>query len=259
MRDAADGVGQQAVERPGPMVWRRAAANTCRDCLRRTWCASTPRSNNLRDTIGTAIQVNLRWSRVEESETTKQLAAWAGIFAVATAFAGIWGMNFEHMPELKWQVRLPDGAVSRRLCAAGLVYELQAGGWAVIGGRGQVSAASSFWLDEGVTSASRASSWLVITKGRAPRMRCVSASITARSAPTCGARSVLLMTNRSLLVMPGPAFARDLLAGGDIDHVDREVRQLGAEGRGQVVAARLDEHDVGVRKLREHAVDGLRG
>jgi hypothetical protein len=36
------------------------------------------------------------------------------------------------------------------------------------------------------------------------RMRRVSASITSRSAPTCGARSVLLMTNRSLLVMPGP-------------------------------------------------------
>src|SRR6185369_10399173 len=54
----------------------------------------------LRDTIGTAIQVNLSMVTIEESETTKQLAAWAGIFAVATAFAGIWGMNFEHMPEL---------------------------------------------------------------------------------------------------------------------------------------------------------------
>ncbi|CFO80048.1 Uncharacterised protein [Bordetella pertussis] len=35
-------------------------------------------------------------------------------------------------------------------------------------------------------------------------MRRVSASITARSAPTYGARSVLLMMNRSDLVMPGP-------------------------------------------------------
>jgi magnesium transporter len=63
--------------------------------------------DTLRDTIGTAIQVNLSMVTIEESETTKQLAAWAGIFAVATAFAGIWGMNFEHMPELKWQYGYP--------------------------------------------------------------------------------------------------------------------------------------------------------
>jgi magnesium transporter len=61
----------------------------------------------LRDTIGTAIQVNLSMVTIEESEVTKQLAAWAGIFAAATAFAGIWGMNFEHMPELKWRFGYP--------------------------------------------------------------------------------------------------------------------------------------------------------
>lgn len=55
----------------------------------------------LRETIGTAIQVNLAMVTIEETEITKRLASWAGIFAVATAFAGIWGMNFEYMPELK--------------------------------------------------------------------------------------------------------------------------------------------------------------
>lgn len=62
---------------------------------------------SLRETIGTAIQVNLSVTTIEESETTKRLAAWAGIFAVATAFAGIWGMNFEFMPELKWRWGYP--------------------------------------------------------------------------------------------------------------------------------------------------------
>ncbi len=57
----------------------------------------------VRDTIATAIQVNLSMVTIEESETTKRLAAWAAIFAVSTALAGIWGMNFEHMPELKWR------------------------------------------------------------------------------------------------------------------------------------------------------------
>ena len=57
--------------------------------------------DTIRDTIGTAIAVNLSMVTIEENEVTKRLAAWAGIFAVATAFAGIWGMNFEVMPELK--------------------------------------------------------------------------------------------------------------------------------------------------------------
>ena len=35
-------------------------------------------------------------------DRAKRLAAWAAIFAVCTAFAGIWGMNFQHMPELQW-------------------------------------------------------------------------------------------------------------------------------------------------------------
>ncbi|MGZ3183922.1 MAG: magnesium/cobalt transporter CorA [Telluria sp.] len=56
----------------------------------------------MRDTISTAIQVNLSMVAIEEGEVNKKLAAWAAIFAVFTAFAGVWGMNFQEMPELKW-------------------------------------------------------------------------------------------------------------------------------------------------------------
>jgi magnesium transporter len=63
--------------------------------------------DTIRDTIGMAVQVNLSMVTIEESEVTKRLAAWAGIFAVATAFAGIWGMNFEVMPELLWKYGYP--------------------------------------------------------------------------------------------------------------------------------------------------------
>lgn len=61
----------------------------------------------IRETIGTAIQVNLSMVAIEDSEVSKRLAAWAGIFAVATAFVGIWGMNFERMPELHWKYGYP--------------------------------------------------------------------------------------------------------------------------------------------------------
>jgi magnesium transporter len=59
--------------------------------------------DSLREMIGTAIQVNLSMVTIDQTEISKRLAAWAGIFAVATAFAGIWGMNFSHMPELEWE------------------------------------------------------------------------------------------------------------------------------------------------------------
>ena len=45
---------------------------------------------------------------------------------------------------------------------------------------------------------------LVKTKGRSPRIFFASRSITSSEAPTIGARSILLMTSRSELVMPGP-------------------------------------------------------
>jgi len=77
--------------------------------------------DNVRDTIATAIQVNLSMVTIEESDTTKRLAAWAAIFGVSTALAGIWGMNFEHMPELKWAYGYPM-ALSAILGAAGVLY-----------------------------------------------------------------------------------------------------------------------------------------
>jgi magnesium transporter len=76
---------------------------------------------NMRDTIGTAIQVNLAMVTIEESEVTKKLAAWASIFAVCTAFAGIWGMNFEAMPELKWRYGYLM-AISLIVVACSLLY-----------------------------------------------------------------------------------------------------------------------------------------
>ncbi len=85
--------------------------------------------DNLRDTIGTAIQVNLSMVTIEESETTKRLAAWAGIFGVATAFAGIWGMNFEHMPELKWQYGYPAAVGLIALVCGWLYWRFRRVGW----------------------------------------------------------------------------------------------------------------------------------
>ncbi|MGH8853849.1 MAG: magnesium/cobalt transporter CorA [Telluria sp.] len=65
------------------------------------------RLDAVRDTINTAIQVTLSMVAIEENDINKKLAAYAAIFAVFTAFAGIWGMNFDFMPELKWKFGYP--------------------------------------------------------------------------------------------------------------------------------------------------------
>jgi magnesium transporter len=60
-------------------------------------------ADSIRDTIATAISVNLSMITLQENETMKRLAAYAALLAIPTMIAGIYGMNFEHMPELKWR------------------------------------------------------------------------------------------------------------------------------------------------------------
>ncbi|CAN7504722.1 magnesium/cobalt transporter CorA [Variovorax sp. LjRoot290] len=83
----------------------------------------------MRETIGTAIHVNLSMVTIEENEVMKRLAAWASIFAVCTAFAGIWGMNFEHMPELKWTYGYAGALFLISGTCSYLYYRFRRAGW----------------------------------------------------------------------------------------------------------------------------------
>jgi magnesium transporter len=85
--------------------------------------------DNLRDTIGTAIQVNLAMVAIEESVVNKRLAAWAGIFAVISAFAGIWGMNFKNMPELEWHYGYPMALGTIAVVCVILYRQFRKSGW----------------------------------------------------------------------------------------------------------------------------------
>jgi magnesium transporter len=85
--------------------------------------------DTLRDTIATAIHANLALVTIEQSEISKRLAAWAAIFAAMTALAGIWGMNFRHMPELDWPLGYPL-ALGAMLVVAVLLYRrFRKAGW----------------------------------------------------------------------------------------------------------------------------------
>jgi magnesium transporter len=57
----------------------------------------------LREVLAFAFETSLLMGQGQASAIAKKLAAWAAMLAVPTAIAGIYGMNFEHMPELKTQ------------------------------------------------------------------------------------------------------------------------------------------------------------
>ena len=66
---------------------------------------------------------------IDQSEVSKRLAAWAGIFAMATTLAGIWGMNFEVMPELKWAYGYPTALLAIVVICGILYIRFKRAGW----------------------------------------------------------------------------------------------------------------------------------
>ena len=59
--------------------------------------------DSLREMLSSAMDANLQLTSVHQSEVTKRLASWAAILAIPTAIAGIYGMNFDYIPELHWR------------------------------------------------------------------------------------------------------------------------------------------------------------
>src|SRR5512134_302866 len=60
-----------------------------------------------RETVNTAIQVALAMVATGQGEITRRLAAYAALVAVPTMIAGVYGMNFRHMPEISWELGYP--------------------------------------------------------------------------------------------------------------------------------------------------------
>lgn len=83
----------------------------------------------LRDSIGTAMTVNLSMVTMDQTDISKRLAAWAAIFAAVTALAGIWGMNFEFMPELNEPWGYPAALALMGGTAGLLAWRFRRAGW----------------------------------------------------------------------------------------------------------------------------------
>src|SRR5204862_1869593 len=85
--------------------------------------------DTLRDTVTTAMSVNLAMITLSENEVTKRLAAYAALVAVPTMIAGIYGMNFKHMPELDWTLGYPLSLLAMALIDGVLWWKFRKTGW----------------------------------------------------------------------------------------------------------------------------------
>jgi magnesium transporter len=85
--------------------------------------------DSLRDMLTTAITVNLSLVTVHENDTMKKLAACAALVAVPTMIAGIYGMNFDVMPELRWQFGYPATLGVMAVVDLYVFYRFRKAGW----------------------------------------------------------------------------------------------------------------------------------
>ena len=60
-----------------------------------------------RELVGNAVDANLAMMSNRMNEVMKRMTSWGAILLGSTLVAGIYGMNFEHMPELRWRFGYP--------------------------------------------------------------------------------------------------------------------------------------------------------
>jgi len=60
-----------------------------------------------RDLLTSVLDANLTQVSVRQNEDLRKISAWVAMAAVPTMIAGIYGMNFKHMPELEWPFGYP--------------------------------------------------------------------------------------------------------------------------------------------------------
>ena len=64
-------------------------------------------ADNVRDLLTSMLEVRVAQAANRLNEAMKKISAWAAIVLVPTLIAGIYGMNFRGMPELRWQLGYP--------------------------------------------------------------------------------------------------------------------------------------------------------
>ncbi len=95
------------------------------DHLRRV----SARIENFRALLDRALEANLTQVSVRQNEDMRKISAWVAIGVVPTMIAGIYGMNFKHMPELGWTFGYPLVVGLILAICAFLYWRFKRAGW----------------------------------------------------------------------------------------------------------------------------------
>ena len=87
------------------------------------------RLENFSDLLTSVLTANMTQASLRLGEDVRKISAWAAIIAVPTMIAGIYGMNFEHMPELRWQLGYPLVLAVIAVACFGLYRSFRRAGW----------------------------------------------------------------------------------------------------------------------------------
>ncbi|NUS40946.1 MAG: magnesium and cobalt transport protein CorA, partial [Terrabacter sp.] len=81
------------------------------------------------DLLSDMLQVHLSQVSVRQNEDMRKISAWAAILVYPTVIAGIYGMNFSHMPELHWLLGYPFALLLMAVGCAVLYRVFRRVGW----------------------------------------------------------------------------------------------------------------------------------
>jgi magnesium transporter len=84
---------------------------------------------SLDELLTSILQASLAITSLADNEDMRKISAWAGIIATPTLIAGVYGMNFEHMPELTWQFGYPLCLLVMAAVCLGLYRGFKRSGW----------------------------------------------------------------------------------------------------------------------------------
>jgi magnesium transporter len=79
--------------------------------------------------LSTAFDAHLARISVDQNEDMRKISAWVAIAGVMTVVAGVYGMNFEHMPELGWDLGYAWALGLMAALSGGLYAIFKRSGW----------------------------------------------------------------------------------------------------------------------------------